>query len=128
MPKPSFDSDTCCPSIAFEMQPNTEEIFAALRTCRDPEIPINIVDLGLIYGVEIVAPANPGDGVEVLVRLTLTSSGCPMSHSIISEMQRKLQSVPGVRAVRVQIVWEPSWHPGLISAEGRRQLQPQTAS
>ena len=110
------------------MQPTTEEIFAVLRTCRDPEIPINLVDLGLIYGVEVVAPANADDGADVLVRLTLTSAGCPMSHSIVGEVQRKLQALAGVRAVRIQIVWEPGWHPGLISAEGRRQLQPEHAA
>lgn len=105
------------------MQPTTEEIFAALRTCRDPEIPINLVDLGLIYGVEVVAPATGQEGVEVQVRLTLTSAGCPMSHSIVGEVQRKVQALPGVRTVRVVIVWEPAWHPGLISEDGRRQLQ-----
>ncbi|MFT3830013.1 MAG: metal-sulfur cluster assembly factor [Opitutaceae bacterium] len=103
------------------MQPTTEEIFAALRTCRDPEIPVNLVDLGLVYGVE--ANVSPEGGAEVQVRLTLTSAGCPMSHNIVGEVQRKLQTLPGVRTVRVEIVWEPAWHPGLISEEGRRQLQ-----
>lgn len=103
------------------MQPTTEAIFAALRTCRDPEIPVNLVDLGLVYGVEVGAPQP--DGSEVSVRLTLTSPGCPMSHSIVAEVQRTLQALAGVRAVRVDIVWEPAWHPGLISEEGRRQLQ-----
>jgi metal-sulfur cluster biosynthetic enzyme len=103
------------------MQPTAEEIFSALRTCRDPEIPVNLVDLGLVYGVD-VRPAEP-DGVDVFVRLTLTSPGCPMSHSIVGEVQRTLQALPGVRSVRVSIVWEPAWHPGLISAEGRQQLQ-----
>jgi metal-sulfur cluster biosynthetic enzyme len=103
------------------MQPTTEEIFAALRTCRDPEIPVNLVDLGLVYGVEVVA-LQEGDS-EVRIRLTLTSAGCPMSHNIVGEVQRKLQALSGVRTVRVEIVWEPAWHPGLISEEGRRQLQ-----
>ncbi len=103
------------------MQPSTEEIFAALRTCRDPEIPVNLVDLGLVYGVDVAA--SQPEGVELRVRLTLTSPGCPMSHSIVGEVQRKLQALPGVRSVRVEIVWEPAWHPGLISEEGRRQLQ-----
>ncbi len=103
------------------MQPTNEEIFAALRTCRDPEIPVNLVDLGLVYGVEIGA-AQP-EGSEVKVRLTLTSPGCPMSHMIVGDVQRKLQSVPGVRTVRTEIVWEPAWHPGMISEEGRKQLQ-----
>ncbi len=103
------------------MQPTTEEIFAALRTCRDPEIPVNLVDLGLVYGVEVGMPQ--AGGAEVRVQLTLTSPGCPMSHSIRGEVQRKLQALPGVREVRIEVVWEPAWHPGLISAEGRRQLQ-----
>ena len=119
--KPSFDTLLNSSTLRFEMQPTTEEIFAALRTCRDPEIPVNLVDLGLIYGVDVVA--RPDGGADVRVRLTLTSAGCPMSHSIVGEVQRTLQVLPEVRTVRVEIVWEPAWHPGLISEEGRRQLQ-----
>ena len=100
-----------------------DAIFVVLRTCRDPEIPVNLVDLGLIYGVDLLAP-TAGDGAEVIIKLTLTSPGCPMSHRIAAEIQRKVQALPGVRAVRVEMVWEPAWHPGLISEEGRRQLQP----
>ncbi len=103
------------------MQPTNEEIFAALRTCRDPEIPVNLVDLGLVYGVEVGSPQP--EGAEVLVKMTLTSPCCPMSHRIVGEIQRTLQALPGVRAVRIEIVWEPAWHPGLITTEGRRQLQ-----
>jgi metal-sulfur cluster biosynthetic enzyme len=103
------------------MQLTQDDIFAVLRTCRDPEIPVNLVDLGLIYGVEIGAPS--AEGAEVRVRLTLTSPGCPMSHSIVAEVQKKVQALPGVRTVHTDVVWEPAWHPGLITAEGRRQLQ-----
>jgi metal-sulfur cluster biosynthetic enzyme len=104
------------------MQPKPDDIFAVLRTCRDPEIPVNVVDLGLVYGVDI-SPLD-ADTAEVRVRLTLTSPGCPMAHSIAGEVQRKVQAVPGVGAVHIELVWEPAWHPGLISEEGRRQLQP----
>ena len=99
-----------------------DAIVAVLRTCRDPEIPVNLVDLGLIYGVEVLAPTSDG-GAEVRIRLTLTSPGCPMSHSIAAEVQRKVQALPGVRTVRVEMAWEPAWNPGMITAEGRRQLQ-----
>ena len=103
------------------MQPTQDDIFAVLRTCRDPEIPVNLVDLGLVYGVEVAAAAG---GADVRIKLTLTSPGCPMAHNIVAEAQRKVQALPGVQAVHIDIVWEPAWHPGLISAEGRRQLQP----
>ncbi len=103
------------------MQPTQEEIFAVLRTCRDPEIPVNLVDLGLIYGVEVAATQD--GGAEVCVRLTLTSPGCPMSHMIVGEVQKKVQAIEGVRTVRTEFVWEPAWSPSLISEEGRRQLQ-----
>ena len=103
------------------MQLTQDDIFAVLRTCRDPEIPVNLVDLGLIYGVDLAAPTL--EGTDVCVRLTLTSPGCPMSHSIMAEVQKKVQALPGVHAVRIDTVWEPAWHPGLITAEGRRQLQ-----
>ncbi len=104
------------------MIPDPEAVFAVLRTCRDPEVPVNLVDLGLVYGVD-VAPAKDAEGADVRVKMTLTSAGCPMSHSIAGEVQRKVQALAGVHTVRVDIVWEPSWHPGMITAEGRRQLQ-----
>lgn len=102
------------------MLPDQEAVLAVLRTCRDPEIPLNLVDLGLIYGVDVV----PGEaGSEVRIRLTLTSPGCPMSQTIAAEVQKKVGAVPGVRSVKIDTVWEPAWHPGLISSEGKRQLQ-----
>ena len=97
-----------------------ETVLEALRTCRDPEIPINIVDLGLVY--EIVTTDGP-KGADVLVQMTLTSTGCPMSRSIVSEVQQRLVELPGVSSARVEIIWEPTWHPDMITEEGRRQLQ-----
>ena len=67
-----------------------EDVFSALRTCRDPEIPVNIVDLGLVYGVEVRESSPAGAGYDVSVKMTLTSPGCPMSRSISAEVQRKL--------------------------------------
>lgn len=102
------------------MSIDRETILNALRDCRDPEIPVNIVDLGLIYSVVI----NPtSEGADIQVQMTLTSTGCPMSRSIVTDVQRRLMAVPGVSAAHVEITWEPSWHPDMISEEGRRQLQ-----
>ncbi len=103
------------------MATDRDTVLSALRACRDPEIPVNIVDLGLIY--EIGINPNP-EGDDVLVQMTLTSTGCPMSRSIVSDVQRRLLQIPRVTSARVEIVWEPSWHPGMISEDGRRQLQP----
>jgi metal-sulfur cluster biosynthetic enzyme len=98
-----------------------EDVIAVLRTCRDPEIPVNIVDLGLVYEVT-VQDAGGADASEVSVKMTLTSPGCPMSHSIAAEVHRRLLDLGGVRQAKVELVWEPAWHPSMITAEGRQQL------
>jgi metal-sulfur cluster biosynthetic enzyme len=100
-----------------------EEVLTALRCCLDPEIPINIVDLGLIYSVELNPSRLCAEQWEIVVQMTLTSSGCPMSQSITHEMQKRLLALSGVRQVKVEIVWEPLWSPERISPEGRRLLQ-----
>ena len=100
-----------------------EEVLSALRSCADPEIPVNIVDLGLIYGVELTPVPEKPEFADVTVKMTLTSASCPMSQSISHEVHRTLLSVPGVRQARIDLVWEPSWSPERISSEGRRHLQ-----
>lgn len=100
-----------------------DDVIAALRQCVDPEIPVNIVDLGLVYSVDLSADApSPAAGREVVVRMTLTSPGCPMSQSIAKDVQRRVRELPGVAKARVDIVWEPQWHPEMITAEGRKHL------
>jgi len=101
-----------------------EDVVSALRTCQDPEILTNIVDLGLVYGVDVRESSPAGSGYDVNVRLTLTSPNCPMSQSISSTVQRKLLGLEQVRRATVDLVWEPVWHPSMITAEGRRQLNP----
>jgi metal-sulfur cluster biosynthetic enzyme len=98
-----------------------EDVLTVLRTCRDPEIPVNIVDLGLVYDVT-VREAGDASSCEVNVKMTLTSPGCPMSHAIAAEVHRKLLGLGGVRQAKVDLVWEPAWHPSMITAEGRQQL------
>lgn len=101
-----------------------DDVLAALRTCRDPEIPVNIVDLGLVYGVEILETSPAGAGYDVSVKMTLTSPGCPMSRSISAEVQRKLLGLERVIHAKVDLVWEPAWHPSMITAEGHHHLNP----
>ena len=94
---------------------NDELVYQALRNCHDPEIPVNIVDLGLIYDVRIT------DG-RVEVKMTLTTQGCGMGGHIAGEAEEQLRSLPGVREATVEIVWDPPWTPNMISPAGRKRL------
>ena len=97
-------------------QPLSEDlVFQALRKCRDPEIPVNIVDLGLIYDVRIM-----GDLVNVT--MSLTTQGCGMGGYISQEAEEQIRSLPGVREAKVEIVWDPPWNPSMISEAGRKVL------
>jgi probable FeS assembly SUF system protein SufT len=96
-----------------------DEIWTQLKTCYDPEIPVNIVDLGLIYSMEM-KPQDGGTLVEV--KMTLTAPGCGMGPSIASDAQRKILSVPGVTDAQVDVVWDPPWSADRISAEGKQKL------
>jgi probable FeS assembly SUF system protein SufT len=96
-----------------------DAIWAQLKTCYDPEIPVNIVDLGLIYSLEI-KPQDGGNMVEV--KMTLTAPGCGMGPSIASDAQRKILSVPGVTDAQVDVVWDPPWSAERISQEGKQKL------
>lgn len=89
---------------------------SVLKKVFDPEIPMNIVDLGLVYGLE-----RDDDG-RVTVRLTMTSPGCPVADLLCDEVRRAVEQVPGVRSVQVDVVWEPPWGPDKMSEFARRQL------
>jgi FeS assembly SUF system protein len=93
-----------------------ESVIDALRTVYDPEIPVNIYELGLIYAVEV----NP-DGT-VLIRMTLTSPGCPVAGSLPIEVESRLRDIEGVRSAKVDLVWDPPWSPDMISEAGKLQL------
>jgi metal-sulfur cluster biosynthetic enzyme len=93
---------------------------AALRTCYDPEIPIDIVDLGLVYDTRISDLS--GGGWRVDVQMTLTTRGCGMGVAIAADAEDKLRSIPGVRDASVRLVWDPPWTARMISEEGRRKL------
>ncbi len=93
-----------------------EAILEELRTCYDPEIPINVYDLGLIYGIKI------DDEKNVHVDMTLTSPNCPSIESLPSEIQEKIEGVDGVKSVHMELVWEPPFHMGMMSDEAKLQL------
>lgn len=95
-------------------------VWDTLRTCFDPEIPVNIVDLGLVYDMQLAK--LPGGNARVDVKMTLTAPGCGMGPAIAGDAQVKLLSLPGVDDARVEIVWEPQWHHSMITPEGRKVL------
>ena len=102
------------------MPATQEEVFTALKDCYDPEIPVNIVDLGLIYGVRIDPAEN--DQQDVTVDMTLTSPGCPAHVTIGEQVKGRVQQIAGIRTVNVNVVWNPPWSPERISPEARKQL------
>jgi probable FeS assembly SUF system protein SufT len=107
------------PGTALKGEALETEVWAALKTCYDPEIPVNIVDLGLIYEMQI---AELHDGSRVDVKMTLTAQGCGMGGSIAADARNKLLDLPGVVEADVQVVWDPPWSAERISPEGRALL------
>jgi len=98
----------------------SEQVWALLRTCYDPEIPVNIVDLGLVYDMRI-SDTESGDK-QVDVQMTLTAPGCGMGTSIAADARQKILGIQGVAEANVDIVWDPPWNPQMISPEGRERL------
>jgi len=97
-----------------------KSVMEVLRNCYDPEIPVNIVDLGLVYDLAI--EPRPNGRSEVLVKMTLTAQGCGMGGAIAGDAQQKLLGLPGVEAAHVEIVWDPPWNPSMITEAGRKIL------
>jgi probable FeS assembly SUF system protein SufT len=97
-----------------------QRIWETLKTCFDPEIPVNIVDLGLVYDLHVETLASGNS--RVLVKMTLTAPGCGMGTVIASDARDKLLYLPGVEDAAVEIVWDPPWHQSMITAGGRRIL------
>jgi len=95
---------------------SVEEVREKLRTVFDPELSLNIVDLGLVYNIEVY------EENDVYVEMTLTTPGCPLHGSISDGAQAAVQSMEGVRNVRVNLVWNPPWNPDMMSDEAKRSL------
>lgn len=93
-----------------------DKIVESLRTCYDPEIPVNIYDLGLIYNIDI----DPGGVVDV--KMTLTSPACPVAGTLPPEVEHKVREVDGVAAARVEVVWDPPWEPAMMTEAAKLEL------
>ena len=91
------------------------QVYETLRDCYDPEIPVNIVDLGLVYDIKII-----DDWVGV--RMTLTTPGCGMSTQIANMVRERLLDIHGVNEADVRLVWEPAWNPSMMTEEARKKL------
>lgn len=131
------------------VRPTEEQIWDGLKTVYDPEIPVNIVDLGLVYSMNILeeAPASPtaeatpdqpaaltpatepapaeaatAQGWHIEVKMTLTAPGCGMGPVIAEDAKTRLEALPGVRSAQVDIVWDPPWDQSMISEEGKMEL------
>jgi probable FeS assembly SUF system protein SufT len=96
-------------------------VWDKLKTVYDPEIPVNVVELGLIYECQI-APLADGDGNQIDIKMTMTAPGCGMADVLKSDIEQKLAALPSVKAVNVQVVLDPPWHPGRMSEGARLQL------
>jgi len=93
------------PSCMSAQQQVTEnEVYSALRKCMDPEIPVNIVELGLVYGVQVKPENNNVD-----IRMTMTTRGCPLHDTLVSDVKRNVGKISGIGNIEVQIVWDPPW-------------------
>ncbi len=95
--------------------PNQNEVIEALKRVFDPEIPVNIFDLGLIYDIKV-------DGPKVNISMTLTSQGCPAAQVLPEQARLAVMNVSGVEEVNMDLVWDPRWTPEMISPEGRKIL------
>jgi probable FeS assembly SUF system protein SufT len=116
--EPSSAPAEQAPSASGEV--GEDAVWDALRNVYDPEIPVNIVDLGLVYDLKIEPSADGGSSVNVA--MTLTAQGCGMGPSIAMDAQRRLESLPGVGEAHVRVVWDPPWNPNMISPEGKAKL------
>jgi FeS assembly SUF system protein len=92
------------------------KVIEVLESCFDPEIPVNIYELGLVYAIHI------GDEGDLQIQMTLTTPHCPVATSLPGEVQSKLSAIPNVRSVNVDLVWDPPWDPGKMSESARLQL------
>lgn len=98
-------------------KPTVEQVIEVLKNCYDPEIPINIVDLGLVYDVKV------SDDGKVFVKMTLTAPGCPIAYFLIEQVKSTImENVEGVREVNVELVFDPPWTPDRMSDEAKRML------
>ena len=99
---------------------NEELVWEQLRTCFDPEIPVNIVDLGLIY--DLSKKGNKKNGYSIKIKMTLTAPGCGMGPSIAQDVDNKVSALPGINNVLVEVVWDPIWDQSMMSEDAKLKL------
>ena len=99
------------------MSVSSEQVRSSLKQCMDPEVPINIVDMGLIYGIDVT---NTND---VNIKMTMTTQGCPLHETLVQDVTRYAKKVPGVNNVKVDIVWDPPWSMDKMSEDGKAVLK-----
>ncbi|HEY3973195.1 MAG TPA: iron-sulfur cluster assembly protein [Candidatus Sulfotelmatobacter sp.] len=102
-----------------------QDVLSALRSCYDPEIPVNIVDLGLIYKVDfapVPAESSADPSQDVTVEMTLTAQGCPEHVNISAQVKSRIEQLAGVSNCTVNVVWTPPWTPERLSPDARKQL------
>lgn len=116
VPKPEDKEASFDPNAKLD----EKQVWEALKTCFDPEIPVNIVDLGLIYDLQTIK--LDGGGYEVDVKMTLTAQGCGMGGVIAGDAEAKIARIPGVKKARVEVVWDPPWNSSMISDAGKKLL------
>ncbi len=99
-----------------EVQPLIERIIEVIRTCYDPEIPVNICELGLIYDIHI------SEGNDLSVKMTLTSPNCPVAETLPAEVEQKLENIPDLNSVKVEVTFDPPWEREMMSEEAKMEL------
>ena len=116
----AIGKEALAPPAASNAENLEAQVWEQLKTCYDPEIPVNIVDLGLVYDMQ-VSPLTGGAN-RVDVKMTLTAQGCGMGASIAHDARMKILDLPSVEEAEVELVWDPPWSPQMISPEGRQLL------
>ncbi|MGI0038670.1 MAG: metal-sulfur cluster assembly factor, partial [Nitrososphaera sp.] len=101
---------------AAQQQVTEDQVYSALKKCMDPEIPVNVVDLGLIYGVKV------DQGKDVDIKMTMTTRGCPLHDTLVSDVKRYVGKISGIGNINVEIVWEPAWTLEKMNPAVRDQL------
>ncbi|MEP6823112.1 MAG: putative Fe-S cluster assembly protein SufT [Chthoniobacterales bacterium] len=120
-PQPTNGAEPSAPSSTGTVgEVDDKAVWDQLRQCYDPEIPVNIVDLGLVYDCQLQKSENGGTKVEV--KMTLTAPGCGMGPAIAHDAQSKIMSIEGVDEAQVDLVWDPPWNQNMISEAGRMKL------
>ena len=112
--------DQLHPPAATDQPLDEQLIWEQLKSCYDPEIPVNIVDLGLVYDLSMTPLADGGNQVEI--KMTLTAPGCGMGASIADDVKQRVLAVPGVAEANVELVWEPIWNQHMMSEAAQLQL------